>query len=95
MERARPKWTFGRGEKGSPFVLTQHLDRLVGQAAELLTENAWMLLCTNCRSTSQGQLHDAARKALAGRLKGAESLALPADFAGDVAYAKSVWVTTT
>ncbi len=82
--------TFSRDEKGKVFRVEQDFGTLAALAAELLTEDGWMLCSTNCRNLAlndfQRQLRNALRRPM--RARHAE---MPPDFSGD-GYLKSVWL---
>jgi 23S rRNA (cytosine1962-C5)-methyltransferase len=84
--------SFGRaGRKNRPFSLKQELDAIVAQAIDLLDDQGVLLLCSNLRGLSVGRLETA----VAAAERSYEKIArpgLPADFAGDVDYAKSIMV---
>lgn len=84
--------TFGRHKDApKPFALADDLDRLVADTIDRLAPGGLLLLAVNHRPTTVRRLEEAVRRGAAGRRSEIlEIPALPADFAGDPAYSKSV-----
>ncbi len=80
--------TFGRSKKPrGVFSITEDLDRLVEQAAELLEPEGFVFLASNHRLTSRRRLEQAVERV---GLRVVRRPRLASDFAGDAAYSKSV-----
>lgn len=82
--------TFGRDKRsGAVFAMESDLDRLVREAVGLTAAGGLLLVSTNHRGTSAARLRRAVEAT--GRARVVEAPRLPADFAGDEGYAKSLW----
>ena len=82
--------TFSRDEKGNVFRVEEDFGKLAALAAELLTNDGWLLCSTNCRNLAlddfQRQLRSALRRPMA-----FYHAPMPEDFSGEK-YLKSVWL---
>lgn len=82
--------TFSRDEKGKVFRVETDFGQLAALAANLLTDDGWLLCSTNCRhlllNDFQRQLRSAVQRPMTARHSD-----MPEDFSGDP-YLKSVWL---
>ncbi len=82
--------TFSRDEKGQVFRVEEDFGELAALAAELLTDDGWLLCSTNCRNLALNDFQRQLRSAIRSPMN-SHHAPMPVDFSGE-AYLKSVWL---
>ncbi len=82
--------TFSRDDRGKVFRVEHHFGQLAALAANILTQDGWLLCCTNCRSISPREFESQLLDELPRPLR-PHHARMPADFT-DTPYLKSIWL---
>ncbi len=82
--------TFSRTKEGQVFSVQKNYGELVSLAMECLSEDGWLLCCTNCRQLSERDFLTQIKANVPHRFK-VKSVGMPPEYTGEP-YLKSVWV---
>ncbi|MBC8126544.1 MAG: class I SAM-dependent rRNA methyltransferase [Gloeobacteraceae cyanobacterium ES-bin-144] len=83
--------TFSRDEKGKVFRVEEDFGELAALANDVLTDDGWLLCCTNFRRMNPWEFERQLCTSLPNSIKAKHS-PMPKDFTGEP-YLKSVWLT--